>query len=501
MKPRQTAVTSLLVLCCSLAATFAEQPPVEVLFPGNWADPTIVKAGRFYYFTANNDGYVPSVLVFRSSDLRRWKPLCYACPTDPQYPATDITLYDQTLYIYGGGGRNPWVTYAQAPYTAWSPRINIQPKAPHGIDAGHVTDQTGNRFLYTNQGKIVEMSRDGLVALTRPRKVYDPWPIPEDLAVECVCLESPKLFKYNGWFYMVSAQGGTAGPATSHMAVVARARTVTGPWRNSPHNPLIWTRDVAEQWWSKGHATLIEGPDENWYAIYHGYRNGLRTLGRSTLISPVEWTDDGWPVLAADWPEGWHDVPISINLPLSDEFDSPKLAMQWQSLGVFQPARYTLRNGTLEIQAEAQEPGSSHPLTVNPRDEAYEVETELTIEGQVSAGLILFYCPAGYTSLGLSHTGRVEKLLKKSHATALSPERNTRSYHHKTIRLKIRNDRQVVSYYYAGPGMKWTKIIESEDISGLHHNMLGGFLSVRPGIFAAGNGKAVFARFIYRPIR
>lgn len=120
--------------------------------------------------------------------------------------------------------------------------------------------------------------------------LYDGWPIPDYIDIECICLGSPKLFKRGDYFYMVSAAGGTAGPATSHMAIVARAKQVAGPWENSPHNPMIWTKDAREDWWSKGHATLIEGPDRHWYAIYHGYPRGQRTLGRCTLISPVSWT-------------------------------------------------------------------------------------------------------------------------------------------------------------------------------------------------------------------
>ena len=47
-------------------------------------------------------------------------------------------------------------------------------------------------------------------------------------------LESPKLLFKDGYYYMTSAEGGTAGPATSHMCVMARSRSIFGPWENSP---------------------------------------------------------------------------------------------------------------------------------------------------------------------------------------------------------------------------------------------------------------------------
>ena len=58
---------------------------------------------------------------------------------------------------------------------------------------------------------------------------------------------------------MISAVGGTAGPPTSHMVIVARSRSIHGPWENCPHNPIVRTVDPEERWWSRGHATMFEG--------------------------------------------------------------------------------------------------------------------------------------------------------------------------------------------------------------------------------------------------
>jgi hypothetical protein len=91
----------------------------------------------------------------------------------------------------------------------------------------------------------------------------------------------------------VSAQGGTAGPSTSHMIVVARAKSPAGPWENMPSNPLLRTRDRAERWWSQGHGTILEAADGTWWVVYHAFENGYRTLGRQTLLMPIEWTADG----------------------------------------------------------------------------------------------------------------------------------------------------------------------------------------------------------------
>ena len=146
------------------------EDPVKMLFPGNWADPTLVKLGDIYYLTANNGRYAPSILVFQSTNLRHWEPLTYASPLETQSPATDITAVGERLYIYGGGGMAPWVMFADPPYEVWSERLNMEPLEGHPIDAGHIMDEEGNRYLYMAQGKMVSLSEDGLKATSKPER-------------------------------------------------------------------------------------------------------------------------------------------------------------------------------------------------------------------------------------------------------------------------------------------------------------------------------------------
>ena len=88
--------------------------------------------------------------------------------------------------------------------------------------------------------------------------------------------------------------GGTAGPATSHMAVSARAKDIYGPWENSPYNPIVHTYSASEEWWSRGHGTLIEGPGGQWWIMYHAYKEDAHAIGRHTVMEPIEWTKGGW---------------------------------------------------------------------------------------------------------------------------------------------------------------------------------------------------------------
>jgi xylan 1,4-beta-xylosidase len=163
------------------------------------------------------------------------------------------------------------------------------------IDPGHAVDRDGKRFLFTSDGYLVGLSHDGLRVVGPEKKIYNGWEYPVHWTVESFALEGPKIIRRGSFYYMLVAQGGTAGPPTSHMVVMARSKTLKGPWENSPFNPVVRTHSRSEKWWSRGHGTLVEGPDrKQWYLVYHGYENGYHTLGRQTLLEPVEWTADGW---------------------------------------------------------------------------------------------------------------------------------------------------------------------------------------------------------------
>lgn len=128
---------------------------------------------------------------------------------------------------------------------------------------------------------------------------------------------------------MTSAEGGTAGPATSHMCVMARSKSIFGPWENSPYNPVVHTYSATDNWWSKGHGTLIDDVNGNWWMVYHAYAKGYHTLGRQTLIEPMEYSPDGWFCPTKTATSLLSDPNIKHGLNLNDDFTETSLGMQW----------------------------------------------------------------------------------------------------------------------------------------------------------------------------
>ena len=474
----------------------ARPTQAKPLLVGNWADPTILKDGEDYYLTHSSFEFQPGLLIWHSKDLRNWQPICHAVTNQPgSIWAPDLTKHNGRYYLYYPASGGNFVVTAASPQGPWSEPRSL---GVGHIDPGHVAGPgpDATRYLHLSGGNAVELSPDGLQAATKPTQIYAGWPIPEDWATECFCLESPKLTLRDGWYYLTSAQGGTAGPATSHMVVSARSREPLGPWENSPYNPVIRTWDRDEQWWSKGHGTLVQGPDAQWYCVLHGYMNGYRSLGRCTLIEPIEWTPDGWFKVSGQWPAGWGQAANS-DFPRSDAFDGPQLGLQWQFFRWYDPARFSLQDGALNLKGQGTDAGSSFPLCVMAMHKAYEVEAELEMEGEGAAGLVLFFSPDVYLGLSVDKAGEVRRAQKSCERFA-SKDPVTRS--ERRVAFRITNHKQDVLVYFRNGAGAWQVVNPALEISGAEHNVLGGWHSVRVALFACGAGQARFHSFTYRPL-
>lgn len=494
-----SGILTVVLLVSQASSRAADTTPVvrpteaKLLLMGNWADPSILKDGDDYFMTHSSFEFQPGLLVWHSRDLRRWRPISYAVLNQPgDIYAPELVKHGGKFHIYYPAAGGISVVTADSPYGPWSdPRL----LGVDSIDPGHVVDANGQRLLHYMGGNAVSLSADGLQVVGKPQHIYDGWPYPPEWATEGVCLESPKLTSHKGWYYLTSAQGGTAGPATSHMVVSARSRNPLGPWENSPFNPIIHTWDRDETWWSKGHGTLIEGPGRQWYCVLHGYRNGYRSLGRCTLIEPIEWTADGWFKVSERWPAGWNS-PVTVEMPSSDQFQGPHLGVQWQFFRKYDAKRFAFADGALALQATGANPGDSYPLCVMPLHRAYEVQTEVEMDGEGVAGLMLFYSPTEYVGLGVDRTGAVARVQRgfdvfsRGPALPLSKRR---------VMLRIMNNKQDVVMYYCDPAGRWQPVPPALDVSVANSSVLGGWSCLRPALFAYGSGQAHFRSFAYGP--
>jgi xylan 1,4-beta-xylosidase len=466
---------------------------------GDHPDPTILRKGSDYYMTHSSFNYVPGLTVYHSRDLVHWQPVCAALS---QYLgavwAPDICQYKDRYYIYftvsrGNDDFHNYVVTAPSPTGPWSDAVDLH--VSRWIDPCHVVDeQTGQRWLFLSGGHRIRLSADGLSTVGKLEKVYDGWPIPRDWTVEGTALEGPKVKKIGSYYYLLSAEGGTAGAPTSHMTVVARARSVDGPWENSPYNPLIHTYGAGETWWSKGHASLIDTPDGRWWAVFHAYQKDYLSLGRQTLLEPVEVTADGWLRAPLD-----KDVaaPIRCQLPLTNEADSTsrlsqfRIGYEWKFYKHYDTSRMRTFPGGMEMQGRGTDPASSSPMLFVTGAHRYEFCACIECDSDAVAGLILYYNDRYYVGTGCDRHNR-HKWRRGEYRGRTGRVKGM------PIWLKLCNEDNVVTGYYSYDGKTWTKEVFGMEISGYNHNTLGDFQSVLPGLFVYGKGKARFTDFHFQ---
>ncbi len=469
---------------------------------GDHPDPSILKDGDDYYMTFSSFDAYPGLVLWHSRDLVNWQPIGPTLFKNVgSVWAPDLVKHGSRYYIYFPGigpYRSTYVIWADDIRGPWSEPIDL--KNPR-IDPGHAVGPDGRRYLFLSAGYMVPLADDGLAIVGPEKKVYPGWRYPEDWIVEGFAQEGPKILKKGDYYYQVLAQGGTAGPPTGHMIVAARSKTLEGPWEDSPYNPIVRAMSAEERWWSKGHGTLVEGPDGRWWIVYHAYERGYYNLGRQALLEPVEWLDDGW-FRAAKYDPGRpipKPVPASTGkhgLAFSGPFTPDRMGLQWSFYKGTDADRDRCRfeDGALVLRAKGTSPADSSPLWFVTGDRAYEIEVEIDADPGATAGLLLFYNSRLYMGLGVSATRFIQHNYGLDRPGA-KPDHVGQSLH-----VRLRNDHHIVTIHYSTDGRRWERYDRGFEVSGYHHNVGYDFLSLRPALYAAGSGEVRFRNFRYRAL-
>lgn len=482
------------------------------ILAGDHPDPTILKDGDDYYMTFSSFNSYPGIVIWHSKDLVNWAPVTAALHKNiGTVWALDLCKHNNRFYIYipAAPDGSPWSTFviwADDIKGPWSEPVDLN--IVGCIDPGHIVGEDGKRYLFVNGIRKIRLRDDGLATDGQVENAYSPWRYPDDWITENFAPEGPKLLRRGEWFYLVTAVGGTAGPVTGHMVIAARSRSIHGPWEHCPHNPLVRTVSDAEPWWSRGHATLVEGPGKSgdWWMVYHAYENGFRALGRQTILESIEWTDDGWfrakgGDLSQPLPKPLPSSKTVAGLALSDDFSRNKFGIQWSfhNPGAQEMARVNYGKKVVELAGAGTSPVDSSPLTCGVGDRAYQVEVNFTLDskadGDTEAALLLFYNHKAFVGLGFN--GDVLKVYQYSEELpwARVPLKT------KSLRLRLTNDHNVITYDYSlDNGRTWKLFPTRMEVSGIHHNVFGGFLSLKVGIYSGGKGKVQVRDFQYRAL-
>ena len=482
------------------------------VFAGDHPDPALLRDGDDYYLTFSSFDSYPGIIIWHSRDLVNWQPV-HAALRQPigSVWAPCLAMHHGRFYCYiparTPAKRSIYVIHADQITGPWSDPVDLD--LPAHIDPEHVTDEKGRRWLFLSGGDRIRLSDDGLSTVGEVEHVYDPWRYPEDWVVETFAPEGPKIVKRGDYWYMTTAVGGTAGPPTGHMVIMARSRSIDGPWENCPHNPLIRTQSPREKWWSRGHATLFEGPNGTWWMFYHGYENGYWTLGRQALLEPVKWAKDGWPQpLGGDLSKALKK-PANIaaqrhGMALSDDFSEDRLGTLWS---FYDPSpdeqlRLTRRDRTLVMKGKGKAPSDCSPLTCIAGDQAYRIAVDIETSDQAEGGMLLYYNRRLYAGLGFGPQGLVmHRYGLQRPRGAIPGQRDPGGGPVRKLAIRLTNQNNILTIHTSADDRQtWRKFDVQMEVSGYHHNVAYDFLSLRPALYAAGEGDVRFRNFTYEAL-
>ena len=287
------------------------------VLPGFYPDPSICRVGDDYYLVTSTFAYFPGVPIFHSRDLVNWRQIGNVLdrPSQLNLDGADHSggIYAPTIRYHQGRfymittnvthGGNFLVT-AEDPAGPWSDPYWLE-DAP-GIDPSLFFDDDGKVYYTGNRPNPGGMRYNGdceiylqeldLKTMRLTGEVHVLW---KGALRKAIWPEGPHIYKVNGYYYLVIAEGGTAH---EHAVTVARSEKITGPYIGNPVNPILTHRHLGRDYpiVNVGHGDLVETPNGEWWFVvlasrpYGGY---YRNLGRETFLVPVRW-ENGWPVMS-----------------------------------------------------------------------------------------------------------------------------------------------------------------------------------------------------------
>jgi xylan 1,4-beta-xylosidase len=479
---------------------------------GFYSDPSVCRVGEDYYLVTSTFQFFPGVPVFHSKDLVNWEQIGHCLDRKEQLPrgmnifACTIRHHNGTFYMITtntSNGGNFYVT-ATDPAGPWSDPIWVN--VP-GIDPDLFCDDDGKVYVISSEFMVHEIDLDTGKLLTQGRKVW--WGTGGRYA------EGPHLYKKDGWYYLMAAEGGTE---EAHCETIARSNTIWGPYTENPANPILAHANAAGQGnpiQGVGHADMIQAHDGSWWTVFHGYRKVVdypvhHILGRETCLAPVTWPTNGWPVVNGNGTVTENmtcpTLPLKpfLKKPARDEFNGSRLGLEWNFVQA--PSDFfEISNGALRITGlppRIRENGS--PAFVGRRLQQHNFTASTTAHfdpknDNEEAGMTLLNDGQHFDIL-IKRSGNKRILYVRLEFGSIVYKSKEVTLEHGPVNLRIKGDRARFIFSYSQGGE--FRDVESVDAKYLSSETVGWFTGVYIGFYATGNGKkceedAMFDYFEY----
>lgn len=426
------------------------------ILPGFNPDPCICKAGDDYYMAVSTFEWMPGIPVYHSKDLKNWELYTHVLTDDETVdlkklpsakgiwaPCLTYCEKEELFYVVYGvmNSMNAryfdvdnYVITAKDIKGPWSEPVYLHSS---GFDASMLHDDDGRKWIvsldwetragYEKPGAIclVEYSPEKKEIIGYPKRIWHG-------GTDCGCIEAPHLYKRNGYYYIMCAEGGTG---YGHSVTMGRSKNVWGPYEKDPQNPIVtsipgdfnerhdpdhlkpkyFNPDSILQ--KSGHGSYIENELGEVYLVHLTSRPfvpELRcTLGRETAMQKMKWTEDGWlrmadgSNLAKEYfePSKLPEVPVK-QIPDFDDFDDETLGIQYYAPRIMPKRFIDLKSRPGYLRMRGQESRTSlNKVSILARKLTSvhaTITTKMEFNPEVhqhSAGLIMYYDNMNYINL------------------------------------------------------------------------------------------------------
>jgi len=504
------------------------------ILPGFYPDPALCTNGQGdYYLATSSFTYFPGVPLFHSRDLVNWKQIGHVLERESQMenmpgqhisggifaPGLSYNPKTGTYYmITTNVGAGNFYVKTQDPAGDWSDPIHVP--SVQGIDPSIFIDDDGRAYVVNNDdapdGKPeypghrtvrlqeLDLTTDKMVG--ERRILINKGCRPEEKPIWC---EAPHIYKINGAYYLMTAEGGTGD---WHSEVIYRSKSVWGPYKPYPGNPILTQRTLDENRPNPvtcaGHADLLQTQEGDWWAVFLACRpveKNYENLGRETFMLPVSWTSDGWPIIL----KNGDIVPRVVSRPgvkRQDEvtfgnfsrqydFDSTALDMNWMTLRTAGKDIYSLSEhpGWLTLRQDSLTLGDKRtPAFVCHRIQHHAFSAQTTMRYRPAtardiAGLALLKDETHHVVFGVTLDNEGRQVVTVRQITPEGPvDIDTNPMDQGEVSLRIASDGRYFSFAYSENGKDWINVEPTIPAAYLSTRDAGGFCGTTIGFYCTG---------------
>ncbi len=476
---------------------------------GFYPDPSVCAANGKYYLVCSSFQYFPGVPLFESDDLVNWTQIGHVLTRKSQVMLDKIAssggVFAPTIRFNNGrfymvttndSTHKNFYVYTDNIYGEWSEPIEVD---QDGIDPSLYFEDDCVYFMSNGtddegKGGVVQCE----INIATGKKLSPSKCIWQGTGGRF--LESPHLYKINGTYYLMAAEGGTE---YGHMITCARSDSVWGRFESFPKNPVITNRNKAPHIIQGiGHGDLIQDKYGNWHILCLGFRQlgewvPYHNLGREVFLVPVTWGEDGTFFAGND---GTCDFEYEIKGDFSQElccrYTFANSRLEWVNLRHPVTENYELTDekavlrGTEKTLDDVDSPTF---LGIRQREFNGVIRAKVILEGG-EAGITAYMCEQEHYDIAVRKTDSGYEAAAKLNIGGIKHTAGTCPISGNGAELIIKTDSKGYSLIVSENGGE--KVLGYGQAKYLSSEVSGGFTGTVLGLYAV-NGTAEFTEFEY----